>query len=87
MGNKPPMMDIVTTKMHNPPKKFPVPPTSHITTVMQQTELKQLCSSVRNRTLTLTRGRMTLGVEAIFWFISHTLPQYHALQGVGDTYL
>jgi hypothetical protein len=27
-----------------------------------------------------SRGRMTLGVEAIFWFISHTLPQYHALQ-------
>jgi hypothetical protein len=27
---------------------------------------------------------MTLGVEAIFWFISHTLPQCHALQGVGD---
>jgi hypothetical protein len=21
-----------------------------------------------------SRGRMTLGVEAIFWFISHTLP-------------
>jgi hypothetical protein len=38
---------------------------------------------VRNRTL----GRMTLGVEEIFWFISHTLPQCHVLQGVGDTYL
>jgi hypothetical protein len=23
----------------------------------------------------LLRGRMTLGVEEIFWFISHTLPQ------------
>jgi hypothetical protein len=34
-----------------------------------------------------SRGRMTLGVGAIFWFISHTLPQCHALQGVGDTYL
>jgi hypothetical protein len=29
-------------------------------------------TTVRNRTLTLSRGRMTLGVEAIFWFISHT---------------
>jgi hypothetical protein len=26
-----------------------------------------------------SRGRMTLGVEKIFWFISHTLPQCHAL--------
>jgi hypothetical protein len=34
-----------------------------------------------------SRGRMTLGVREIFWFISHTLPQCHALQGVGDTYL
>jgi hypothetical protein len=34
-----------------------------------------------------SRGRMTLGVEAIFWFIPHTLPQCHALQGVGDPYL
>jgi hypothetical protein len=34
-----------------------------------------------------SKGRMTLGVEEILWFISHTLPQYHALQGVGDTYL
>jgi hypothetical protein len=34
-----------------------------------------------------SRGRMTLGVGEIFWFISHTLPQCHALQGVGDTYL
>jgi hypothetical protein len=34
-----------------------------------------------------SRGRMTLGVEAIFWFISHTLPQCLALQGVEDTYL
>jgi hypothetical protein len=34
-----------------------------------------------------SRGRMTLGVEEIFWFISHTLPQCHALQGVEDTYL
>jgi hypothetical protein len=25
------------------------------------------------------RGRMTLGVGEIFWFISHTLPQCHAL--------
>jgi hypothetical protein len=40
---------------------------------------------VRNKTL--TRERMTLGVGAIFWFISHTLAQYHALQRVGDTYL
>jgi hypothetical protein len=38
---------------------------------------------VRNRTLTL----MTLGVGAIFWFISHTLSQCHVLQGVEDTYL
>jgi hypothetical protein len=35
----------------------------------------------------LSRGRMTLGVGEIFWFISHTLPQCHALQGVEDTYL
>jgi hypothetical protein len=34
-----------------------------------------------------SRGRMTLGVGEIFWFISHTLPQCHTLQGVGDTYL
>jgi hypothetical protein len=34
-----------------------------------------------------SRGRMTLGVEVIFWFISHTLPQCHTLQEVGDTYL
>jgi hypothetical protein len=34
-----------------------------------------------------SRGRMTLRVGEIFWFISHTLPQCHALQGVGDTYL
>jgi hypothetical protein len=34
-----------------------------------------------------SRGRMTLGVGKIFWFISHTLPQCHALEGVGDTYL
>jgi hypothetical protein len=34
-----------------------------------------------------SRGRMTLAVGEIFWFISHTLPQCHALQGVGDTYL
>jgi hypothetical protein len=34
-----------------------------------------------------SRGRMTLGVGEIFWFIFHTLPQCHALQGVGDTYL
>jgi hypothetical protein len=34
-----------------------------------------------------SRGRMTLGVEEIFWFISHTLPQCHALQWVGNTYL
>jgi hypothetical protein len=34
-----------------------------------------------------SRGRMTLGVGEFFWFISHTLPQCHALQGVGDTYL
>jgi hypothetical protein len=34
-----------------------------------------------------SRERMTLGVGEIFWFISHTLPQCHALQGVGDTYL
>jgi hypothetical protein len=33
------------------------------------------------------RRRMTLGVELIFWFISHTLPQCLALRGVGDTYL
>jgi hypothetical protein len=33
------------------------------------------------------RGRMTLGVATIFGFISHTLSQCHALQGVGDTYL
>jgi protein-serine/threonine kinase len=33
-----------------------------------------------------SRGRMTLGVGEIFWFISHT-PQCHTLQGVGDTYL
>jgi hypothetical protein len=33
------------------------------------------------------RGRMTLGVGTIFGFISHTLSQCHALQGVGDTYL
>jgi hypothetical protein len=26
-----------------------------------------------------SRGRMTLGVREIFWFISHTLPQCHAL--------
>jgi hypothetical protein len=44
--------------------------------------------SVRKTELSLSsRGRMTLGVEVIFWFISHTLPQYHALQGIGDTYL
>jgi hypothetical protein len=35
----------------------------------------------------LSRGRMTLRVEEIFWFISHTLPQCHTLQGIGDTYL
>jgi hypothetical protein len=34
-----------------------------------------------------SRGRMTLGVGEIFWFISHTLPQCHTLQEVGDTYL
>jgi hypothetical protein len=34
-----------------------------------------------------SRGRMTLGVREIFWFISHTLPQCHALKGVADTYL
>jgi hypothetical protein len=34
-----------------------------------------------------SRGRMILGVEEIFWFISHTLSQCHALQEVGDTYL
>jgi hypothetical protein len=34
-----------------------------------------------------SRGRMTLGVRVIFWFISHTLPQCHVLQGIGDTYL
>jgi hypothetical protein len=34
-----------------------------------------------------SRGRMALGVGEIFWFISHTLPQCHTLQGVGDTYL
>jgi hypothetical protein len=34
-----------------------------------------------------SRGRMTPGVGEIFWFISHPLPQCHALQGVGDTYL
>jgi hypothetical protein len=34
-----------------------------------------------------SRGRVTLGVGKIFWFISHTLPQCHALQGVRDTYL
>jgi hypothetical protein len=34
-----------------------------------------------------SRGRMTLVVEAIFWFISHTLPQCHVLQEVEDTYL
>jgi hypothetical protein len=34
-----------------------------------------------------SRGRMTLGVGEIFWFISHTLPQCHTFQGVGDTYL
>jgi hypothetical protein len=34
-----------------------------------------------------SRERMTLEVEAIFWFISHTLPQCHVLQEVGDTYL
>jgi hypothetical protein len=34
-----------------------------------------------------SRGRMTQGVQIIFWFISHTLPQCHALQRVGDTYL
>jgi hypothetical protein len=33
------------------------------------------------------RGRMTLEVGEIFWFISYTLPQCHAHQGVGDTYL
>jgi hypothetical protein len=38
--------------------------------------------------LSLTsRGRMTLGVEAIFCFISYTLPQCHVLQGIRDTYL
>jgi hypothetical protein len=35
----------------------------------------------------LWRGRMTLGVEKFFWFISHTLPQCYALQKVEDTYL
>jgi hypothetical protein len=30
---------------------------------------------------------MTLAVGEIFWFISHTLPQCHTLQGVEDTYL
>jgi biotin synthase-like enzyme len=34
-----------------------------------------------------SRGSMTLEVEAVFWFISHTLPQCHALQGIGDIYL
>jgi hypothetical protein len=34
-----------------------------------------------------SRERMTLGVGAIFWFISHTLPQCHALQEVRDPYL
>jgi hypothetical protein len=35
----------------------------------------------------LSRGRMTLEVREIFWFISHTPPQCHTLQGVRDTYL
>jgi hypothetical protein len=30
---------------------------------------------------------MTLVVGAIFWFISHTLPQCNVHQGIGDTYL
>jgi hypothetical protein len=34
-----------------------------------------------------SRGWMTLGVRTVFWFISHTLPQCHVLQRVGDTYL
>jgi hypothetical protein len=29
-----------------------------------------------------SRGRMTLGVGEIFWFISHTLPQCHASKGL-----
>jgi hypothetical protein len=46
------------------------------------------CFRVLGTELSLSsRGRMTLGVEAIFWFISHTLSQCHTLQGVGDTYL
>jgi hypothetical protein len=46
------------------------------------------CLGVLGTELSLSsRGRMTLGVGGIFWFISHTLPQCHALQGVGDTYL
>jgi hypothetical protein len=44
-------------------------------------------SPVRNKLSLSSRGRITLGVGKIFWFISHTLPQCHALQGVGDTYL
>jgi hypothetical protein len=42
---------------------------------------------VRNRTLTLIEREDDTRSWEIFWFISHTLPQCHALQGVGDTYL
>jgi hypothetical protein len=51
-------------------------------------EIEKATSEVLETELSLSsREKMTLEVEAIFWFISHTLPQCHVLQGVGDTYL
>jgi hypothetical protein len=45
-------------------------------------------NSVLGTELSLSlRGRMTLEVGEIFYFIFHTLPQCHALKEVGDTYL
>jgi hypothetical protein len=49
--------------------------------------LKEKLALLETQLSLSSRGRMTLGIGEIFWFISYTLPQYHALQEVGDTYL
>jgi hypothetical protein len=40
---------------------------------------RSACLLLGTEVLLSSRRRMTLGVEAIFWFIFHTLPQCHVL--------
>jgi hypothetical protein len=70
------------------PVLTPIPTATTVEPVLVLTQSPTATATLLRTELSLSsRGRMTLGVGEIFLFISHTLPQCHALQGVGDTYL